>query len=61
MGATFWSNTGGNVGRARSAEHPELHRATDTTAHFQCIAPTTYSGRTGRLTGALPVSAKMES
>jgi hypothetical protein len=61
MGATFWSNTGGSAGRARSAEHPQLHRATDTRAQLRRIAATTYWGRTGRLTGALPVSAKMES
>ena len=60
-GATSWSNTGACVGSARSAEHAHVQATTDATAHLHLIATTTGYGRTGRLRGALAVSAKMES
>jgi hypothetical protein len=61
MGATSTSNTGVSVGSARSAEHAALSNSREAIDHVHLTRSAPHSGRTGRLTGALPVSEKTES
>jgi len=61
IGATSMSNTGRGGATWRSEEHAPVHARTDAAAQLVRHARDTYVGRTGRLTGALPVSEKIES